>query len=55
MTRDTNITLGWDEIGMQGLVDHAVSYQDFHGDIVIGLEQAKRVEICHLNRTSLFC
>jgi len=31
MTRGTAITLRRDKVGMQSLVDHAMSYQNFHG------------------------
>jgi len=37
-TRDTAITLGRDEVGMQSMADDVMSTQDFHGSIEVCLK-----------------
>jgi len=54
VARDATIALGWGEIGLQSLADHAMANQDFHGGIEVSLKEAQGIKICYANGPRLF-
>jgi len=52
--RNTTIALQLDEIGLQGLANHMVPNQDFHGGVEVSLKEAQGTKICNMDGARLF-